>query len=386
MKNRKKVQYDYLFLTSWNSPFHDVGYGDKHLFYLAESLSNKGFKTAIMYLPFVDISVKNEIRRNHGLTLVVNLMGILYDLVFIPSLLNKLINRTAYHAMGKNYASRWKYKFNVELLFSREKFILKSKRLVFNYWGVANFISKKSKGLPPSYYIINHNYENGDPLLTQLITRTYEENFRKIVTSDVMLKRFGLNGACKMVVAVDPEKLAGDNSATKIERSVLIPLRTFPAKGARIAVKAIELVLKAQKGVTIYTFGDYLEPFNRGDHISCGRVDDDTLMRLYSQSDIFVSPSLEDGVPGPVIEAMAHGCAVITTDVSGASEVVTDGYNGRIIPINDPEAMASAILSLASNKALIHKFVKNSTEVIKKFSKESMTDSFLRAVEYYEQT
>lgn len=386
MKAKDKEKFDFLFLASWNSPFHDVGYGDKHLFYLAETLNEMGFNTAIMYLPFIDISIKNENRRKHVLKLKADIMNILYDLVFVPSLSNRLINKIACRLMGENYASRWKYKFHVKLIYSRPKLIFEAKRLVFNYWGAANFLSKIHKRLPPSYYIIYHNWENGDPALAELIIQTYEREFRKIVTDSKMLERFNLSEACKMVAAVDPEKLKRGDASLKVQNSVLIPLRSFPAKGARVAMKAIELVLNAQKGITVYTFGDYIGQFNRGNHISFGRVDDKTLLGLYEQSEVFVSPSLEDGIPGPVVEAMAHGCAVITTDVSGAREVVTNEYNGIIIPVNDPEAMASSILSLVSNKELIQMFVKNSAEVVKKFSIENMAESLLRAVGHYEQT
>jgi len=62
-------------------------------------------------------------------------------------------------------------------------------------------------------------------------------------------------------------------------------------------------------------------------------------------ADIFVLPSVEDGFALVVGEALACGLPVITTPNTGASDLITEGVNGNVIPIRDPEAIANAILS-----------------------------------------
>ncbi len=61
-------------------------------------------------------------------------------------------------------------------------------------------------------------------------------------------------------------------------------------------------------------------------------------------SDMLVLPSLEDGFARTVTEGLACGLPVITTPNTGASDVVTPGRNGEIVPIRDPAALAEAIL------------------------------------------
>jgi glycosyltransferase involved in cell wall biosynthesis len=67
------------------------------------------------------------------------------------------------------------------------------------------------------------------------------------------------------------------------------------------------------------------------------------------RSSIFVLPSYREGVPRSTLEAMASGMAVITTDVPGCRETVRNGENGLIVPVRDPDALASAMLELASD-------------------------------------
>jgi glycosyltransferase involved in cell wall biosynthesis len=63
-------------------------------------------------------------------------------------------------------------------------------------------------------------------------------------------------------------------------------------------------------------------------------------------ADIFVLPSLEEGLARTALEALACGLPVIVTPNTGADELVTAGVNGEIVPIRDPNAIAAAIFAL----------------------------------------
>lgn len=76
-------------------------------------------------------------------------------------------------------------------------------------------------------------------------------------------------------------------------------------------------------------------------------------------TDIFVLPTYREGFPRSVLEAMAMGVAVITTDVPGARESIIDDYNGLIVPVKNIELLMQAIVFLSSDELLRKRFGEN---------------------------
>ncbi|HEX2171392.1 MAG TPA: glycosyltransferase, partial [Dehalococcoidia bacterium] len=70
----------------------------------------------------------------------------------------------------------------------------------------------------------------------------------------------------------------------------------------------------------------------------------DDARALIAASDLFVLPSLFEGLPLVVLEAMAAGFPVVATRVCGTSEAVEDGVTGRLVTPEDPQALADGIL------------------------------------------
>jgi lipopolysaccharide/colanic/teichoic acid biosynthesis glycosyltransferase/glycosyltransferase involved in cell wall biosynthesis len=68
-----------------------------------------------------------------------------------------------------------------------------------------------------------------------------------------------------------------------------------------------------------------------------------------SVMDVFVLPSHREGMPRTIIEAMASGKPVIATDIRGCREEVIHGSTGMIVPVNNPPALAEAIISVLTN-------------------------------------
>jgi glycosyltransferase involved in cell wall biosynthesis len=70
---------------------------------------------------------------------------------------------------------------------------------------------------------------------------------------------------------------------------------------------------------------------------------------LYAGHDIFVFPSLMEGLPLVILEAMATGMPVVTTETCGMADVVQDGVNGLTVAPADAEAVAESIIRLAQS-------------------------------------
>ena len=67
------------------------------------------------------------------------------------------------------------------------------------------------------------------------------------------------------------------------------------------------------------------------------------LAERYRESDLFVFPSVNEGLAQVSLEAMASGLAIVASDYSGADDCVTEGKEGFIIPIRDVDRLAEAI-------------------------------------------
>ncbi len=83
-----------------------------------------------------------------------------------------------------------------------------------------------------------------------------------------------------------------------------------------------------------------------------GYVSNQDLPSYYSVMDIIVHPSLRDGMPNVILEAMACGKTVIATPVGGVIDVLDDGKNGRIVSINDVNFLTQIMQEVLSDKML----------------------------------
>jgi len=77
------------------------------------------------------------------------------------------------------------------------------------------------------------------------------------------------------------------------------------------------------------------------------------IAQLLAESHIAVLPSYREGLPKSLIEALAVGRPIVTTDVPGCREVVKDGENGFLVPVKDAQELAIAIQKLINNPKLL---------------------------------
>lgn len=72
------------------------------------------------------------------------------------------------------------------------------------------------------------------------------------------------------------------------------------------------------------------------------------LKEYFHAADVLLLPSVEEGIANVVLEAMAYGTVVITTDCGGMREAIEDGVNGFVIPIRDSKAIADKLMAVAA--------------------------------------
>ena len=101
------------------------------------------------------------------------------------------------------------------------------------------------------------------------------------------------------------------------------------------------------------------------------------VVQYFSRSDLFVLPTLLEGLSNVVMEAMAAGVPVITTDIPANKELIIDGLNGFLVPPNDSSALYEKIIFVLKNQELINTITRNARAKIEQdFSAEKMVNKY----------
>lgn len=113
-----------------------------------------------------------------------------------------------------------------------------------------------------------------------------------------------------------------------------------------------------------------------------GSMKEEAVMRLLQQCNAFVLSSLSEGISNAVLEAMACGLPVVTTDCGGMAEAVADGVEGFVVPVRDPGALADALAKLASGADLARTMGRAARErVVSQFTLKRQVQQWLKLYE-----
>lgn len=95
-----------------------------------------------------------------------------------------------------------------------------------------------------------------------------------------------------------------------------------------------------------------------------------------NEADIFVLPSLWEGMPISLIEAMASGLPIVATHVGGVPDMLEDHESGLLVDINNAD-IAAALIELANNAELRKKLGSNARCASKQFTAQKMTEEYI---------
>jgi glycosyltransferase involved in cell wall biosynthesis len=85
---------------------------------------------------------------------------------------------------------------------------------------------------------------------------------------------------------------------------------------------------------------------------------------LYRNCRVFVSPSIHDGTPNTLLEAMACGCIPVAGDIESLREWITPGVNGLLFDPSDPNDLANAVLTALDQDDLYNQAKKLNASLI----------------------
>jgi glycosyltransferase involved in cell wall biosynthesis len=145
--------------------------------------------------------------------------------------------------------------------------------------------------------------------------------------------------------------------------------RSHRTKGAKFGLQALTRLKRNQPDVTATLFGNKAPEHEIAPWITYRQdppqreiVDD-----IYNGSAVFLAPSVVEGFGKPPIEAMACGCALVTTDNGGSADYAIDGETALVCPPKDGRALADAIASLLRDDELRRSIAKSGREYVTRF-------------------
>ena len=158
-------------------------------------------------------------------------------------------------------------------------------------------------------------------------------------------------------IIISPNGIAADNilpishqnnSRTNSEKLHLIFIgRDEERKGLHILRKALSEIQSPLHLTLVGEVGPIESKIHTIENIGLIKSKDE-LFKLIDKSHALVVPSLSEGMPTVILEAMARGKAIIATDVGAVSELVDDS-NGKLVPPNNAKVLANAIENLGDN-------------------------------------
>jgi glycosyltransferase involved in cell wall biosynthesis len=118
----------------------------------------------------------------------------------------------------------------------------------------------------------------------------------------------------------------------------------------------------------------------RGSVHMLGRRDD--MPSVYASLDVMVSASRQEGLPIAILEGMASRLPLVATPVGEIPAVIRNGRTGVIVPVEDPEALAEAIIGLLQDSAQRERFGSAARQRVQdEYSAARMTADYLRVYE-----
>jgi len=103
-----------------------------------------------------------------------------------------------------------------------------------------------------------------------------------------------------------------------------------------------------------------------------GRVPPSEIWRYYADADIYLQTPDIDNMPSSILEAFASGCPVVATDAGGVPAILTDTVHGLLVPCNNDEAAAAAILRLLNEPRLAARLATTARESCEQYCWEKV--------------
>lgn len=188
---------------------------------------------------------------------------------------------------------------------------------------------------------------------------------RVVVSSDYHRQLFAKHGIAAEFIpdGVDTERFK-PREITDVQPRIVAARSLEPHNNTACLVRAFKFVKQKYPRAELTIIGEgsqrrALEAFVVRERIYgvsyTGRLSGREVAKRFAEADLYLNASSLDNLPRSMLEAMAVGLPVVTTDAGGIASVVRDGVNGLLVPLNDHSTMADRIISLIESPELVCK-------------------------------
>jgi len=238
---------------------------------------------------------------------------------------------------------------------------------------------------PKIYFLAEKFFAKWKDLFIVLSERDLQVGLRrKISPQNKFIKIYnGLNE--EILHFLPPEKakkILPDNFRKNNWPSIGIIANFYPSKGLPYLIEASRRLVKSRPNICFIIIGDGPERKNlekqidqadlKGNIFLAGKIP--SAHQYLPAFDIFVLPSVKEGLPWVILEAMAAGVPIIATNVGGIPEMLKNEKSGLLVEPKNPAALAQTIENLLNNPVQQKNLACEAKQRVKKFSLKSMLE------------
>ncbi len=192
---------------------------------------------------------------------------------------------------------------------------------------------------------------------------------------------------------VDVQRFANGQGNVPDEKvRILFVSRLIMRKGLQFLIDAVpEIQKQVQRPFIIHIVGDgpdkdvlvqKIENLGLREYFRFyGYVEHGKLPEYYLDADLFVLPSLAEGMPNVVLEAMGSGLPVVATHVPGSEELVHHGKNGLLVDVKNSHALAAALSRLIDDRPLREEMGEVSKHIVTQYNWTRIAEQYMKLYE-----
>ncbi|HEX7586652.1 MAG TPA: glycosyltransferase [Patescibacteria group bacterium] len=237
-------------------------------------------------------------------------------------------------------------------------------------------------------------YSDRFPLIYALLTPLIRHIWKKadaVISNSQGLKELALktNAGQEIGIIYNGIDIKQFRPAIRGETSnfkVICISRLTRRKGINYLIEAMEKLVQKHPDLSLQIVGEgdakaELEKQSQGANLGSkvefkGRIPHENLPEIYNSADVFVLPSLNEGMSNTMLEALASGLPIVATDTGGSKELISEGKNGFMIKMKDSGDIAEKLEKLIADPELARSMEEKSRAIAESMSWEKVAQNY----------